>query len=205
MPLNLYALTIEQAVDAAQEHTPQPKLCEALDRRLRAETLKVLLDGAPAESIQAALADVALWAQGHQDLWHARWSYLLGLLNDAARTPSTAADAALVLDPDSRGADVLRLLLKRQTLPNTRLVDELGISKSQLSNLLKRLEDAHLIKRRKLDTDGRKRAVLLTARGRRVANTCAAPEEQPPAPRRSNFSFWHNDALARKLEPVPRT
>jgi DNA-binding MarR family transcriptional regulator len=126
---------------------------EALDRHFRWHLLEHLLNhsGKPAELGEAVL-QASLWARrNRKDSWRDRWSYLLQILEGAARHSSLAGDVQALGAAEGRAAEMLSILLQhRKPLRPSDLVERMRLSMQQVSNLGRKLEEAGLIVRQSL-------------------------------------------------------
>jgi DNA-binding MarR family transcriptional regulator len=193
-----------EALSRARELSAQGRddAWEALDRHLRWHVIRWIQDrSGDLEALRGAILDAHHWvARQERDPWRQRWSYLLEILRDAEQQPGLAADLEAVGSVEGRAAEILSLLaLRGKPLRPNDLVDELGLSIQQVSNLGKKLADAALITRRQLS--GRATWFVLTPRGMRLVELLGqtkAPvsESEELAP---EVSPWNGLALA---EPV---
>jgi len=136
---------------------------DTLDRVLRWHVLHTLTDG---RYDTAAISDAFLaavdWARSEQKKpWVYSWPALFDLLRDAERAPSLAKGLRSL---EGRSAEVLAFLATRDApVPRMELRNALGVSEAQMTNLLRRLEEARLLVRR--DGDGRTKWIVATPRG----------------------------------------
>lgn len=193
-----------EAVSRARELAAQGRedAWEALDRHLRWHVIRWIQDrSGDLEALRGAMLDAHHWAaRQEREPWRQRWSYLLEILRDAEQQPGLAADLEAAGAVEGRAAEILSLLaLRGRPLRPNDLVDEMGLSIQQVSNLGKRLADADLITRRQLS--GRATWFVLTPRGSRLVELLgrtkvpiSEPEELAP-----EVNPWNGTALA---EPV---
>lgn len=210
-------LSAPDAVARARADLPAhgSRALRALDRQLRWHALRWLLDRkGDNDALQDALVDaIRLADPSEHESWATTWTALLTLLRDASRAPSRLADQALLSDPKSRSADVLRHLASNEKpLRPKALADSLYMSRQHVSNLCKRLDERGLIVRRR-EPGGRATWLTLTARGRDAAAALPAPNTGTVVgPTLSHIAakeeglakrlvLWNVEALA---EPVPQ-
>ncbi len=172
---------------------------DRLDAALTSEAIVALTGGLTLEPVREAVREVLLWVDDHlarfhrepstgeklsdqvlMQVWRERWGFLTGFLATAARTPSAASAARLMLDPESRAADVVRFIDGQPTSPKA-IAAQLSVSPSRVSALLNELVDAGVVLRRAAFLDRRKREIVLTPRGLRIARQLRGPE-QPSTP-----------------------
>jgi len=187
-----------EAVARARELTGQGRedAWEALDRHLRWHVIRWIQDrSGDTEELRGAVLDSHHWAAREgQEPWRQRWSYLLEILRDAEQQPGLAADLEAAGSVEGRAAEILSILaLRGKPLRPNDLVEEMGLSMQQISNLGKRLADAGLITRRQLS--GRATWFLLAPRGVRLVKllerTAPATAEEPEsADLAPEIHFW---------------
>ncbi|HKI04382.1 MAG TPA: MarR family transcriptional regulator [Thermoanaerobaculia bacterium] len=183
--------SVERAQQAVAEgHTDA---WGALDRHLRWSLISHLQNRTEnQDALGVALLQASRWADHEErEPWATRWAYLLELLRDADRQPALASELRAV-GPEGRAAEMLRILVDHPNpLRPTELVERMGLSIQQISNLGRKLETAGLISRR--SSGGKAIWLLPTARGFKLGELLPAPsplskeEEIDEAP---ETSFW---------------
>ncbi len=159
---------------------------DALDRALRWHVLRAISDG---EHDTEALSDAFLaavdWARSEQKTpWVYTWPALFDLLHDAERSPSLVKGIRAL---EGRSAEILAYLAARNgPVPRMELRDALGVSQSQMTNLLRRLEEARLLVRR--DGDGRTKWIVATPRGLELGGYLPTARNTPPSPETPTIS-----------------
>jgi len=158
-----------EAVQRAQDDLEQhgDAAVAALDRHLRWRLIRYLQDRhGDLDDLRRALIAAVRWARRQQLApWDGRFTWMLELLRAARRSPSVAADLELLLEPGCRAAEVLALLAARdEALRPKTIAEELGLSKQQVSNLLRQLDERRLAARTSV-RGGRAVWVTATARG----------------------------------------
>lgn len=164
-----------------------------LDRRMRRSLLRwtrgadddldELLD-----AVQAAL-DVA--RDAGQRAWLPRWKYLIEIAVQARETAAVDAQVGALARCSSMQQAVLFALDQHGALTNGALSEQLGRKPNQISNLTSALAEMGLVSRVKI---GRESYASLTAQGRRLMATQAAPAvvlkaaNQADAP--STVAYW---------------
>lgn len=197
MLVELMGLSLADAVAHARRAASDEAL-PALDRVLLQASLDALLDGQRGPEIGLALADAADLADERGEArWQTRWEVLLELLEGARQAPSAARDHEL-------GAGLAGRLLEAlaragRSLQSGELAERLGCQATQVSRELARLDEGHLVRRRR---EGRAVWVRLTPRGRRVATALTAPTEQPAnRPQVEGPSPWNSAPMAASARP----
>lgn len=104
----LLQIALPDLLETLREFDASDHVIDRLDRRLRTEALNALGGSTDDGPIRDALALAAEWARvkGRED-WRTRWSYLLGVLRDAARASSYPSQLGALISPSSRAAEVL--------------------------------------------------------------------------------------------------
>lgn len=165
---------------------------EALDRCMRWHLLTYLQDrSGRAPELRDALVKAADWAdQEERSPWRYRWPYLLEILRDGERLPSTADAVRAVGGPEGRAAEMLACLVDHEDpMRPGELAERLGLSPQQVTNLGRKLEGAELIVRHK--AKGRATWLFATPRGLELsrhlprAGRGTQPEGGAPA-----YEFW---------------
>ncbi len=150
----------------------------ALDRCLRSHLLAYLQERTgDAQELREALLEAADWAREmERSPWQHNWPYLLGILRDGERLPSTATGIDALDRPEGLAARMLALLVENQEpMRPKELAEQLGLKAPHVSNLGKKLEDAGLIFRQK--AKGRATWLFATPRGRRLAPVLPLSEQ----------------------------
>jgi DNA-binding MarR family transcriptional regulator len=168
MSLSFVDLEPSEAVSRAREIAVESPIeaLEALDRHLRRHLLTLVQDcSTPSEPLRAALLAACRWAEGEKlEPWRQLWPYLLELLRDAEETPALAADLRALKAIEGRAAEVLTLLSNsEQPLQPSEVARRLAMSEQHVSNLVRKLEAADLVVRRR--AGGRATWLFSTARG----------------------------------------
>ncbi len=197
-------LPLVEAVSRARELSAQGRedAWDALDRHLRWHVIRWIQDrSGDIEALRDALLDSHNWAaRQEREPWRHRWSYLLEILRDAEQQPGLAAGLEAIGAVEGRAAEILSLLSHRgKPLRPNDLVEEMGLSIQQVSNLGKKLADAGLITRRQLG--GRATWFVLTPRGSRLVDllgTSMAPVSEARE-LAAEMSFWNGPALAEQV------
>ena len=124
--------------------------------------LAMFLTGPEGESVR----------QQHSDL-HSRWTSLNDLLAEAGRRSDEPAVESILLSDKGRGRTVLDMLAaSSDPLARSAIRDRLGVSESNLSHLLRDLEEAELIERTAV---GREVRVGLGPVGRELVGRALVP------------------------------
>ncbi len=167
-----------------------------LDRYLRSRFIAYLQnrDG-DGQELRAAVLEAVLWAKAEkQSPWVTVWPFMLGLLRDAERLPSTARDLSVLKQPQGRAAEALAVLAAHGGPMRPRdVAARLKISGQHMSNVSRKLEGGGLIARRK--AEGRAVWLFATARGLRLAASF------PAAPRPAAFEQADDPELAPETRP----
>jgi len=176
----IYAdLTPTAAVAAARRDAAsgRDEAWDALDRYLRWHLLTYVNDrrGETAE-LREALLEAADWSrQEDRTPWQHTWPYLLELLRDEERLPSSTEELRALVNPEGRAAQLLACLAESEDpMRPGDLGDRLGLSKQRVSHLLRKLEASGLIARRK----GKGRAVWLCATPRGLEQASRLPRAE---------------------------
>jgi len=165
-------LSPTEAVAAARRDAAAggDEVWESLDRCLRWHLLTYLQErtGKAAE-LRDALLGAADWAdQEERSPWRHRWPYLLEILRDGERLPSTAEAVQALAGPEGRAAQLLALLVDHDgPIRPSEVAEKLGMSPQQVTNLGRKLEEAGLVVRHK--AKGRATWLFATARGLALA------------------------------------
>jgi DNA-binding MarR family transcriptional regulator len=155
-----------EAVELAQAETDW----EYLDRYLRSRFIAYLQNrSGDRRELRSAVLKAVLWAKAQEQApWVTVWPFMLGLLRDADRLPSTAQDLGVLKQPEGRAAEVLAVLAAHGGPMRPRDVAlELGLSPQHIGNVSRRLEEGGLIARHR--AEGRATWMFATARGLRLA------------------------------------
>jgi hypothetical protein len=176
--LDLIDLPPAESVQRAQEASAQgyTRAWEALDRHFRWHLLDHLQNRSGSETeLGDALLEACRWAEREErEPWYIRWVYLLELLRDADRQPALAADLRAV-GPEGRAAEMLKILAEHpRALRPSDLVELMGLSIQQISNLGRKLESAELIDRHSVG--GKATWFIPTGRGFKLAELLPVAE-----------------------------
>ncbi len=174
-----------------------------LDRYLRSRVIAYLQNReGDAGELRRAILDAIRWARAaEQEPWAVIWPYMLEILRDAERLPSTADELQVVEWPEGRAAQVLAILAgSGKPMRPKEVAARLGLSSSHATNLGRDLEKARLIVRRK--AGGRATWLIATARGLRLASSWSglkpdAGSGKAPADSQHEAEIrpWNEDAM----------
>ncbi len=192
MPIHADICPIE-AVEAARrdDAAGRSDAWDVLDRVLRWHVLRVLSDGKhDTETLTNAFLAAVDWARDEQKTpWVYTWPALFDLLRDGEQAPSLAKGLRSL---EGRSAEIMSYLATRDApVPRMKLRDALGVSQSQMTNLLRRLEAARLLVRR--DGDGRTKWIVATPRGIELGKHL--PTSQPRRSAAEADDVLQSDAL----------
>jgi hypothetical protein len=131
------------------------KLIEAVDALILYRTLERLRKSSRDEILQESLNLNEFLTSGEGKTFqsnysekHARWSALADLISQAARRSDAAAAHSILSSHPTYGKKLLEILAaNHQPVPRVSLVRDLEISESQLSHLLRDLEEADIVVR----------------------------------------------------------
>ncbi len=177
-------LTPPEAVELAQSEANW----EYLDRYFRSRFIAYLQNrSGDGDELRGAVLEAVLWAKAeNRSPWVAVWPFMLGLLRDAERLPSTAEDLGVLKQPEGRAAEALAVLAAHGGPMRPRdVAARIGVSAQHMGNVSRRLEEARLIARRK--AEGRATWLFATARGLRLAASFPA-SVKPAASERTDDS-----------------
>ncbi len=183
-----------EAVAAARRDatTGGDEVWETLDRCLRWHLLTYLQErSGKVTELRDALLDAADWAdQEERSPWRHRWPYLLEILRDGERLPSTAEAVQALAGPEGRAAQLLAFLVDNDDpIRPGEISERLGMSPQQVTNLGRKLEEAGLVVRHK--ARGRATWLFATARGLALADHLPRAEPAAEAPDVvAPYPFW---------------